>query len=272
MFAVTGVETRGAVDGCPLQPYDVVSVRLKRVPASSGEDPSPIRVFDISADICANVASISNCAGRVGKIADAVRDLFNESAGGFLPDDFILRSINRCRLDLAQEGYWRDETWIPSVAGGRRIELSTVIPQYQKLHQLHYAGQGGPMIPLGSFQEYEEMRTGDSSSGSPAYYVVQNNTLFVWPPAPADLQAGFCVYHSYVPEELTCTSANPDPPIPKAHDMLFVHYVLKEAFLRDRHAPGANAKFREYSMLYEAEKRKLLGEGTANNSAVRPYR
>lgn len=272
IFIVTGSEGPGTVNALPLTPQDVFSVHLKRVAAQSDEDPNPIKIFAISLEVYTTLATISHCAGRVGKIADSVRDLFNESTGGLLPDDFILRSINRCRLDLAQEDYWRCETWIPSVAGSYRIDLSREIPQYQRLHQVSYHGQGHPMVPLGSYQEYEEIRTGTACTGSPEYYVMQNSVLFVWPPASTDLQSGFCVYHSYVPTELTCADLNPDPAIPKAHDMVFAYYVLKEAFLRDRHAPGADAKFREYSILYESEKQKLVGEGTPSNLAVRSYR
>lgn len=214
----------------------------------------------------------SACTGRVGKIAEAVRDLFNESTGGFLPDGFILRSMNRCLQDLAQEDYWRTETWIPSYADCDRTDLSATIPGYQRLHQVYFNGQRHPMTPLGSFREYEELKTRSASSGCPEYYVVQNDALFVWPPPSTDLESGFCLYHSYLPEELTCSDENPNPPIPTAHDSVFVYYVLKEAFLRDRHAPGADVKFQEYSMLYEKEKQKLLGEGSPPNLAVRSYR
>jgi len=46
---------------------------------------------------------VSDCEGRVGAIIDTARDLFNETAGGFLVDAFILRSINRCQQDIAQD-------------------------------------------------------------------------------------------------------------------------------------------------------------------------
>jgi hypothetical protein len=271
-FAVAGAGKPGCINGLSLQPQDVLSFRLKRVEASTNEDPDPVKVFGISLEVCADPAVSSHCAGRVGKIVDAVRDLFNESAGAFLPDGFILRSINRCLQDLAQEDYWRTETWIPSVSGTYRTDLSMAIPQYQRLHQVYFNGRRCPMKPLGSFQEYEELKVGSTGNGSPEYYVAQNGSFFVWPPPSADLESGFCVYHSYSPDELTCSDLNPNPPIPKAHDALFAYYVLREAFLRDRHAPGADAKFQEYSMLYEKEKQKLLGEGSQPNLAVRSYR
>jgi hypothetical protein len=54
--------------------------------------------------------------------------------------------------------------------------------------------------------------------------------------------------------------------------MVFVHFVLQEAFLRDRHAPGADTKFHEFRNLYEQEKQDLLGEGDTSHMLLRPYR
>jgi hypothetical protein len=96
--------------------------------------------------------------------------------------------------------------------------------------------------------------------------------MYVWPPPDVDLQSGYCLYHSYLPDELTCSSANPNPPLPKAHDMVFVYFTLKQAFLRDRHAPGADTKFNEYSRLYEQEKQNLLGEADPPGMSLRCYR
>ena len=54
--------------------------------------------------------------------------------------------------------------------------------------------------------------------------------------------------------------------------MIFVYFVLQQAFLRDRHAPGADVKFQEYMRLYEQEKQALLGEGETASMLLRPYR
>jgi hypothetical protein len=203
---------------------------------------------------------------------DSVRDLFNETSEAFLSDEFILRSINRCLQDLAQEDYWRKESWVPASAGVNQMNLTEVLPDYQSLHQVRFSGRASPMVSLGSYKEYDELRAANNSPGIPEYYVVQNNTLFVWPPPAEDLPSGFCLYHSYSPADLTCSPENPDPLIPKAHDMVFVYFVLQQAFLRDRHAPGADSKFQEYSTLYEREKQRLLAEGEPPALAVRPGR
>jgi hypothetical protein len=180
---------------------------------------------------------MTECSGRVGNIIDTVRDLFNETAAGFLSDDFILRAMNRCQQEIAQENYWRLETWVPAASGQNEVNLLTAIPDYQDVHQARFSGQDQPMTPLPSFREYQELNTGSNSPGIPEYYVVQNNRLYVWPPPQSDLASGYCLYHSYLPADLTCSSGNPNPPIPKAHDMVFVYFTLQQAFLRDRHAP-----------------------------------
>lgn len=271
-IAVTGAEEQGRVQSTAISAGDVLCLTLKRIPASTQEDPAAIRVFDLSLTIRVDETAISACAGRVGRIFDTVRDLFNESTGGFLPDDFILRCMNRCQQDLAQEDYWRRETWIGAASGVNRVDLLAAIQGFQNLHQVTYSGSQTPMIPLGSFEEYQELKNAFGTGGLPEYYVVQNDSLYVWPPPSADVSSGFCVYHSYLPEDLTCSSDNPDPPIPRAHDMVFVHFVLKQAFLRDRHAPGAETKFQEYSQLHEKAKHSLLGEADPPRLAVRPYR
>lgn len=271
-FAVTGSENPGRLNGVSFQTGDLLSFVLSRPPASADEDSAAVRLWDLAVTVRVDDLSVSDCAGRVGNIFDTVRDLFNESTGGFLPDSFILRSINRCQQDLAQDGYWREETWIPCVAGESTIDLLSEIPRYQDLHLLRFSGKRTAMDHLGSFRELEELQVGSTSQGVPEYYVVQNRHLHVWPPPSADLQSGFCLYHSYLPEDLTCSDINPNPEIPRAHDMVFVYFVLKQAFLRDRHAPGADTKLAEYSQLYEAEKRSLLGEGDPPMLSVRPGR
>ncbi len=270
-FAVTGQSAAGNVAGTSVSPADQLSFTLKRVAASADEDPNSVKVFSLALEVRLDT-SLSDSPGRVGKIMDTVRDLFNETGEAFLSDEFILRSINRCMQDLAQEDYWRSETWIPASAGMYRIDLNSAIPGYQSMHQLRFSGQSSPMAPMGSYKEYDELRTATEERGIPEYYVLQNNTLFVWPAPSTTQQSGFCAYHSYLPDDLTCSPENSDPPIPGAHDMVFVYFVLQQAFLRDRHAPGAEMKFQQYSMLYEREKQKLLAEGEHSGLALRPHR
>lgn len=272
IIRLTGAAAAGRVNGIEIAPWDLISFTLKRVAASSNEDSNSIKVFALSVEFYADETSVSNCAGRVANIVDSVHDLFNEDGGGFLSDQFILRAINRCRKELAQEDYWRRESWIGCVAGANRTDLLMAIPDYQKIHQVYFRGSTTPMKALAGFGEYEELKTGSESVGTPEYYMIQNTGLYVWPAPSETLESGYCVYHSYLPSDITCSPINPDPPIPKAHDTVFVYFVLKEAFLRDRHAPGADIKFQEYSALYEREKQSLLGEGEPSNLSLRSYR
>ncbi|MEW6350459.1 MAG: hypothetical protein AB1646_15455 [Thermodesulfobacteriota bacterium] len=214
----------------------------------------------------------SNCSGRVGTIVDTVRDLFNESVGGFISDEFILRSLNRCREDLAKDDYWRRETWITATSGASQAELLASIPDCQHVHQVRFSGQREPMVPLPSFSEFNSLRTADTTKGTPEYYVAQNGTLHVWPAPSSTVSSGYGVYHSYLPPELSCASGSNNPPVPPAHDMVFVYFTLMQAFLRDRHAPGADSKFAEYSRLHELEKAKLLAAADPQGLAIRAYR
>jgi hypothetical protein len=271
-FKVTGATLAGKVSDVPISPGDMLFFTLKRIAASVREDPAAIRVFQVSLETAIEETGISECAGRVGKIIDTVRDLFNEATGGFLSDEFILRAINRCRKDLAQEDYWRTESWMPAESGVFQVDLLLHIPEYQNIHQVSFSGHREPMISLGSFREYEEIQSASQATGTPQVYVVQNNTLHVWPSPSETVQSGYRIYHSYEPPELTCSSLNPDPAIPRAHDSVFVYFALKQAFLRDRHAPGADVKFREFAQLYETEKKKLLGEADPPKLSLRSYR
>ena len=271
-FQVTGAIEGGRISDTAIAAGDVLSFTVKRIAATQNEDPNPVRMLGLTVSISASEATVSSCHGRVGKIIDAVRDLFNEAVGGFISDEFILRSLNRCQQDLAKEDYWRRETWLPASSGAYTTDLLTNMADYQDIHQVYFSGRNYPMTALGSFKQYEELRTGSQATANPEYYVVQNNTMYVWPIPGLDVNSGYCVYHSYQPSDLTCSSVNPSPPIPKAHDSIFVYHALKDAFLRDRHAPGADAKFREYSQLYEAEKQRLLGEADPPKLSLRSYR
>lgn len=272
-IAISSDTSSGYIDTAQIKPGDLLFVSLKRDSASTGEDPNGIKVFNLTVTFHSAISSeSSNCSGRVGTIIDTVRDLFNESTGGFLSDQFILRSINRCLEEIATENYWRRESWIPCQAGENVVDLVGLIPDFQDIHQVRFSGAGSNMRSLGGYQEYQALRSSSDSSGIPESYIVQNNGLYVWPSPNITVDSGFAVYHSYLPSQVTCSSENPNPPIPKGHDLLIVYFVLKQAFLRDRHAPGADTKFMEYSQLYEHEKAKLLGAGDPPSMYVRSYR
>lgn len=271
-IVVTGAQSAGTVNGLAIQSGDLLCLTLTRIAASQDEDPQPIKVLDLSLDVSMGIGPVSGHPGRIGHIIDTVRDLFNEGSGGFISDDFILRTVNRCLQDLAQHDYWRTETSIPCESEVYRVDLTAAIPSFQSVHQVRYHGSASPMTCLGSYVEFDQMRSAGTASGIPEYYVVQNTDLLVWPPPASGSESGFSVYHSYVPADLACSDGNVNPPIPRAHDMVFVYFVLKQAFLRDRHAPGADGKFQEYTLLYDRAKQALLGQSEAPVLSLRPHR
>jgi hypothetical protein len=79
------------------------------------------------------------------------------------------------------------------------------------------------------------------------------------------------VRYSYKPADVTGSEPNEVFPFPEAHNAAVAYFVLMNAFLRDRHAPGADTKFQEYAMLYERAKRRLLGCESAG-FRLKPYR
>jgi hypothetical protein len=270
-FVVTGSATAGTIGGVAIQPGDCISFVLTRVPASTGEDPAATKVFGMCLDLAGKDTTPADNSPRTWAVKDTVRDLFNEAGGEFLSDEFILRAMNRCLEDLAQDDYWRTETLVPCVSGQYRIDLLAEISSFQALHQVRYRGSSGPMTPLSGYSEFDQMRARGGKTGKPSYYVVQNATLLVWPPADGDPESGFWVYHAFMPGYLDFSGAGSSPPIPRAHDQIFVYYVLKQAYLRDRHAPGADAKFQEYSALYERQKQALLSQAEPPCLELRPH-
>lgn len=271
-FQITGSTAVGSVDGVAILPGDCLSVVLTRTPVTEAEDPAPVKVFGICLDVTLSLIASPDGSARLSAIRDAVRDLFNEAGGEFLSDDFILHSMNRCLEDLAQADYWRTESRIPSVSGAYQVDLLVEIPTFQALHQVRYGDGSCPMIPLSGYAEFDQMRNSARVTGRPEYYVVQNTTLFVWPPPDKYSDSGFWVYHSFMPAELTFSGVGSTLLVPKAHDQIFVYYVLKQAFLRDRHAPGADMKFQEYSALYDQQKRALLSQAEPPCLELRPQR
>ncbi len=269
---ITGFAEPGQIGGTAIAAGDMLSVTVRRATAEGNEDPEAIRVFNILVLTEVSAVSESECPGRLGRIIDTVRDLFNEATGGFISDEFIIRSVNRCMQDLAQHGYWKRESWLAAHTEEHTIDLPAVVTDYQDIHQVGFSGQRSPMTALGGFKEYEELKTASSAAGVPRYWVAQNNILYVWPTPSEEVTSGYCVYHSYLPGEIACSPDRSNPPIPPSHDMVFVYFVLKQAFLRDRHAPGADIKYREYAELYDAEKHDLLGEGDPPKMSLRSYR
>jgi hypothetical protein len=210
--------------------------------------------------------------GRILNIVSTVRDLFNDASAGFISDGFIVGCINRCLADLAQEGYWVSQTWLPCVESEPKINIIELVPNFQSICQMYFQGSQTPMTALAGFQEYSESALGAGASGTPEAYSVLGDSIYVWPSPSITLEQGYYLHYSYNPAQMDDPPSDRDPPIPQAHDIVFVYFALRLAYLRDRHAPGGDTKFIEYSRLYAEEKQKILAARHSQNMALRPYR
>lgn len=269
-LAVTGAMSGGTIENHSIQPGDYLNFILRRSTALQNEDPLEIRVFTISVEFGATQAGTAVCAGRIGMIMQTVRDLFNEAEGGFLSDDFIIRSINRCQQDLAMDGYWRRDRWVPAVSGRGVIDLLDAIPDVVDVYRVDYGPNRSPMTRVSSFRQLMRLNRLLDIPGAPDYYLIQNTEMMVAPTPSLDLSQGFLVYHSWCPGDLSCQDSNPNPDIPRSFDQLFVYFTLTQAFLKDRSAPGADVKFHEYTTLYQNLKGRLLSAGDPVNASVQP--
>jgi hypothetical protein len=172
--------------------------------------------------------------------------------------------------DLALEDYWIAEKSVPIAAGREVIDLLQAIPDLRKVLRARFNGQPRTLTALQSLDAYLELTSHGRKLGTPAYYLIQNNMMRLWPVPSIDADPGLHVYYSKLPPPLGCDESNCEPPAPQAHDSVFTLFALRQAFLRDRDAAGADLKFREYSQLYEIEKKRLLDGSEPAHARVRP--
>ncbi len=267
------VDDHGMISGVAPKYGDALCVQIKL--AIEGLDPAPteLSTFAYRIELAVDTESFNvECAGRVASIIRSTRDLFNEENSGFLRNDFILRSINECLKDLARENYWSAEKLLPAVEGQDSIDLGAAIPDLQSVQQVRFNNARDLMKELHSLEEYLDRSARSCATGPPVWYFVRNGMMKVWPAPSKNLEAGFHVYYSRLAPSLGCSEDNCDPPVPPAHDTLFTMFALRQAFLRDRNAPGADLKFQEYSRLYELEKRRLLGVTEPASAILKPRR
>ncbi len=199
-----------------------------------------------------------DCPGRLGRIIQAVRDLSNEAGPGFISDEFVVRSVNRCLEDTAQFGYWRKDTVVSWPAAGASAATAQIVPDCVEILGVYTGAGRAKLVQASSYREFTGARLWSGGATAPhGLYLASNGKLYIHP-EPAE-GSEFIVSHTYSPVELTPEEDSCNPPMPRAHDMMFVYFVLREAFLRDRHAPGADTKFQEFSGLFRMEQFKLLG-------------
>jgi hypothetical protein len=212
-------------------------------------------------------------AGRLAQIAGEARDLFNEEAGDFLSDEFVLRAVNSCIRDIARENFWSADTWVAAVPGQEIIDLPEAVPDLQEIHRIWFGDVATPMTRLETPDELREASRQCLKAGIPQYYLVRDNLVRIFPGPLTNAEHGYYIHYSRIPPPLGLNpGANMEPPLPRAFDSIFTLFVLRQAFLRDRNAPGADLKFREYSQLYEIEKKRLLESSQPSSARLSALR
>lgn len=264
-----------APEDIPVGPGDNVSIRLEY--SSAGSEPCPEKLLTLAYRIVtpdiAPVALTPEIPGRIAQIAREARDLFNEETGDFLSDEFVARAISSCIRELARENCWPAETWLPVVAGEDALDVFQVIPDAQEIHRVWFMDDASPMIRIETLDEFIEMSRRLPKTGVPQYYLVRNNRMKILPAPCVNSDRGYYVDYASIPPTPSPETAGDDyPPSPRAFDSVFTLFVLKQAFLRDRNAPGADLKFREYSHLYETDKKRLLEISQPSSSRLRASR
>lgn len=268
---IAEIAPNGIVSNVKLTSGSLLSIGLKLLCPATGNCPTRLLTLAYRIEIVVNSeASNIGCVGRVANIIRETRDLFNEDTGDFLSDEFILRSINACVKDLSLEDYWLAETCMPILAGQENIDIFNIAPDLRKVLRARFDGQPRTLTQLKSLNDFIELTSQSHNSGTPEYYFIQNNMMRLWPVPTTSVGPGLRVYYSRLPEALGCAENNCDPPVPRAHDTLFTLFALKQAFLRDRNAAGADVKFGEYSQLYEIEKKRLLDGREPMSASLRP--
>jgi hypothetical protein len=262
-------------DDLAIAPGDIVSVRLEY---SCVEDkPCPEHLLTLAYRVVTlegePTVPTPVSSGRLAEITREARDLFNEEAGVFLSDEFVVRAVNSCVRDIARENYWSAETWIAAIEGQDTIDVSQAIPDAQEIHRIWFRDVATPMTRLETFDALIEISRQCPKTGVPEYYLARDNLIRIVPGPSLNLEHGFYVHYSRIPRPLGLSLGDrAEPPVPRSYDSLFTLFVLRQAFLRDRNAPGADLKFREYSQLYEIEKRRLLESAQPASVKLRTLR
>jgi hypothetical protein len=262
-------------DNLAIAPGDIVSIRLEY--SCVVDEPCPehlltaaYRVVTVEGEPTVPTPVSS---GRLAEITREARDLFNEEAGVFLSDEFVVRVVNSCVRDIARENYWSAETWIAAVEGQDKIDVSQAIPDAQEIHRIWFGEASTPMTRLETFDELREITLQCPNTGVPEYYLARDNLIRIVPGASLNSEHGFYVHYSRIPKPLGLSPGDrAEPPVPRSFDSIFTLFVLRQAFLRDRNAPGADLKFREYSQLYEIEKKRLLESAQPASAKLRTLR
>ena len=173
-------------DNLEIAPGDIVSVRLEY---SCVEDkPCPEHLLTLAYRVVTlegePTVPTPVSSGRLDDIIREARDLFNEEAGVFLSDEFVVRAINSCVRDIARENYWSAETWVAAVEGRDKIDVSQALPDAQEILRIWFGEASTPMTRLETFDELMEISLQCPNTGVPKYYLARDNLVRIVPALP----------------------------------------------------------------------------------------
>lgn len=215
------------------------------------------------------------CQGRLQKIFDRVRELFNEgsatgSGSGFLQDAALMLWCNECTSELALDGTWTKADTIDVTAGTSLYELADLLPDLVQVHELRHTATGYPLDCCTNRTELADMRA-DYESGIPKAYYVHGHALELAPIPSTTEPSGLTLFYSYYPGDLDCTT-NYTPRIPDAFDDVYTYYCLWAAYQKDRTNPRSVQNTPFYWELFQRKKSQLHGSRLSPKQGVRPYR
>jgi hypothetical protein len=216
----------------------------------------------------------SSYTGRVGAIVNAVARQFNDTNQAYVTDADCLAWINEALLDLARFGYFTKLGTFNVTAATETYVLTTALSDFVTLNQLVLVSNNRILIPAGSWDDYQEKRSGELT-GDPWVYFVLGTTLYVYPVPSSSATGGFQAMYAYAPTALTgsSTSSGDTPPTPTAWDQYYVDYCLYRAF--QRREADTYSKNRQKAPEYETRamrwRNKLLA-GQNQKTRFVPYR
>jgi hypothetical protein len=252
------LSSSGQISGTSIEAGDTISVVLKRVSASTNEDPNAIKVFDLTAMVTV-LAGTGTCSGRVGQIIEDVRILFNDETSGFLTSDTaIIRWINQGIADIAKAGYWETRGTLNLVADQASYDLASEWGDFVDVKQVIWTETGEPLQLCAGRGKFDELHAAIETGTRPYFYYMAGSTLYVTPTPTEAVTDGLTIERYYVPTDLDC-STNYTPDFPAVYDSVLVYWCLIQAFDRDRTATNRRELIQEYYQRYQQEKAKLLG-------------
>lgn len=215
------------------------------------------------------------CQGRLQKIFDRVRELFNEgsatgSGSGFLQDEALMLWCNECTSELALDGVWTKTAAIEVTAGTSGYDLSALLSDLVQVHEVRHTAGGYRLDCCTNRTELADI-SATYESGTPRAYYVHGDALELAPVLSVTEADGLTVFYSYYPGDLDCTT-NYTPRIPEAFDDVYTYYCLWAAYQKDRTNPTSGRNTPYYWDLFRRKKSQLLGSRLSPKGGVRPYR